>query len=371
MRAQRAVIVCHPDEYANAVKPRRLVEHLQRRGLRAEILSTRRLSRAGSSGVRARLPGLRPRQLVLYFMEALEYLAVNRGAGAERIVRSLLLLRMMRVRGRLIADWLLKDECDLVISEHNPDVGLVGGPRVAREQMLDLPSPFAEELYIGGRLSRRAFEKVRNFEVRMYGRADHLSFHWHTYADFVRDNKYSGSNFVDCGYGTDSKSVRARWSPEPRIVFLGYLGGYWGNLPLLLRLCERFPNIDVYGGPGVPELGDRYKGYAPDTDVLAQYQFGLITITDDALRRSSFSSKQLEYYSYGLPVLTPAWRRDTALDPAAMRYTEESIGDLLAAHSTEAAWTQFSTEALRIAGRFSWDTAFAALDPILARLQEP
>jgi hypothetical protein len=370
MRSRRAFVVCHPDEYANAVKPTRLVYHLRSRGLVAEIFSTRRLSRARSSGLRAKLPGLQPRKLALYAMEVLEYVALKCGVRYERIARSLFLVRMMRIRGALIADSLIKEGCDLVISEHNADVGLVAGARVAREQLLDLPSPFAEELYIGGRLSRRAFEKLRAYEVQMYGRADHVSFHWHTYADFVRENKYSGPNLLDFSYGTDPKEVCARWSAQPRIVFLGYLGGYWANLPLLLRLCERFPNIEVYGGPRVPELGERYKGYAPDTDVLAQYQFGLITITDDPLRRSSFSSKQLEYYSYGLPVLTPAWRRDEALDPAALHYTEESIGEILAANSTEETWTRLSTEALGIAKRFSWDAAFAALDPILERLEQ-
>jgi hypothetical protein len=369
MNSKRAVVVCQPDEYANAVKPKRLVEHLRERGFRADILSTRRLSRAGCTGVRAKLPGPRPRQIALYVMEALEYFALRRRVAVERAFRSLLVLRMIRIRGALIAEALAHEGCDLVISERNEDIALFAGRRVAREQVLDLPSPYAEELYLGGRINRRAFERLRDFESRMYGRADHVSFHWHTYADFVRANKYDGSNFLDLGYGTDQKSVRATWSPEPRIVFLGYLGGYWTNLPLLLRLCERFPNIDVYGGPRIRELGSRFKGYAPDTHVLAQYQFGLITITDDALRRSSFSSKQLEYYSYGLPVLTPAWRRDDVLDPAALRYTEESISDLLAENSTQEKWTRLSIDALGLANRFSWDNVFSGLDPILAQFE--
>ncbi len=63
---------------------------------------------------------------------------------------------------------------------------------------------------------------------------------------------------------------------------------------------------------------------------MAEYQIGLVTISDDPLRRLSFSSKQLEYYSYGLPVLVPAWRTDPVLAPGTVAYTEETFLDQVA-----------------------------------------
>ena len=101
---------------------------------------------------------------------------------------------------------------------------------------------------------------------------------------------------------------------------MGYLKGYWNNIPLLARLSQKY-EIDVYGGPKPPKkYGLNYRGYTPNTDILAEYQFGLITITDDPLRRSSFSSKHLEYMNYGLPVLTPDWRKDPNLDDFSIYY---------------------------------------------------
>jgi len=184
----------------------------------------------------------------------------------------------------------------------------------------------------------------------------------------VRQKKYNGNNFLPITYGTHKKTLQARYSEQPRIIFLGYLGGYWVNLPLLSRLCKLYPNLDVYGGPEpAASLGINYKGYAPSTDVIAEYQFGLITISDDELRQHSFSSKHLEYISYGLPVLTPAWRQDAALDDSSIYYTADNFIEQVERASTREAWESLHAAALRDAARFSWDNALKALDVSMKR----
>ncbi|MGA3218653.1 MAG: hypothetical protein ABSE77_06195 [Acidimicrobiales bacterium] len=171
--------------------------------------------------------------------------------------------------------------------------------------------------------------------------------------------------WLDCSYGVTKKNVRARFAREPKVVFLGSLEGAWVNVELLERLSERYV-IDVWGGPAPRRhRGLRYRGYAPTLDILAEYQIGLVTISDDPLRRLSFSSKQLEYFSYGLPVLVPAWRSDELLASGSLPYTEETFVDQVAILSDGAVWQAKSSRALELAGEFSWDAALRPLTELL------
>ncbi len=190
-----------------------------------------------------------------------------------------------------------------------------------------------------------------------------LSFHWHTYTDYLLEHKYQRANVINGSYGVHAKTSRAKFSPRPRLIYLGLLRGSWVNVPLLERLCAMWNDIDIYGGPE-PDgpLKKYYRGYAPDLDILAEYQAGLVTISDDPLRRSSFSSKHLEYISYGLPVLTPEWRRDSILDPSSIFYSDESFLEAVAVLTDPPAWEELSRNSLRIAANLSWDKA---LEPML------
>jgi hypothetical protein len=258
---------------------------------------------------------------------------------------------------------------DLVICETNAVIDFVTLPRTAKVQVLDLPCPWAEELYYGGHLTERGFQKMKAHEVEAYRQADALSFHWHTYSNFVKKSKYNGNNIIDMGYGTDKKRVVAKYANRPRIIFLGKLDGYWVNMKLLEEIVKLCPNVDVYGGPQPPEhVNVNYRGYAPTLDVMADYQFGLTTITDDELRKNSFSSKHLEYASYGLPVFTPSWRRDSKLDASSIYY--DNAHDLvkkLEKYSSRDEWHKKHDDAMKTAGDLSWDKAFTELDELLKK----
>jgi hypothetical protein len=250
------------------------------------------------------------------------------------------------------------------------DASFVLHRRVAGTQILDLPVPFAEERYFAGDLDEKGFDRLHHLEAEIYRSADHLSFHWHTYSEFVQEHKYTGTNWLALSYGTTVKSVRATHAHEPRIVFLGLLRGEWVNLPLLERLCALYPAIDVYGGPE-PTGGLRrnYRGYAPSLDVLADYQFGLTTISDDPLRRRSFSSKHLEYISYGLPVLTPAWRQDELLEPSSIYFTEETFVDQIVATNRPDTWKSMSDSSLDLAATLTWERALRPLGAIVGEVE--
>lgn len=365
----KAVIICSPDEYANGVKPRELVRHLRGRGYEVDIFSSAYLSRAGKTGFAAVLPGPTFRQFALYLMEAVSVAVALVGrlqrSSARTLTKWSVMKPMIQLRGAILRARLAPAGYDIIICENNPDIGFIDGRRLARVQILDLPVPGAEEIYFGGLIGPRVYRKLRDYEIKLYAKADRVGFHWHTYATYVKENKYVGANFIDLSYGADLPAKQALFNSQPRIVFLGLLSGYWVNVPLLMRLCKIYPNIDIYGGPRLAELGDNYKGYAPTTDVLANYQFGLVTLTDDPLRRHSFSSKQLRYYSYGLPVLSPVWRRDDALDDAALLYDEENFLNLIHENANEPKWTELSIRALKIARSYSWDEVLRPLDALL------
>lgn len=370
MSGRRAVLVHLPDAFANGEKPKRIREFLEAHGYTVEPYPTGSLSRLGTGPLTRRLPGARPAAVFAYALEAVFALCLGRRGKAAKRAVAFSQAHLIGLRGGLLARRLRGRGYDLLICESNLDQGVVLGERVATVQILDLPAPYAEELYYGGQIDEAGLSRLRAVEQRTYARADHLAFHWHTYREFVRATKYDGPNFLELGYGAPTPTTRrrARYAETPRIAFLGYLSGYWVNLPLLERLCALYPRIDLYGGPPpTGPLARHYRGYSPDAagrsgkDVLADYQFGLITITDDELRRHSFSSKHLDYVAYGLPVLTPAWRRDTLLDASSVHYTEDTFLERLGEFSERARWQSKSAAALDTAAKLSWETALRPL----------
>ena len=334
------------------------------------MCATTGLSRLGERAITRKLPGLTPTAMLAYVFEALAVLLSGRPHRLAKKAVGCAHLQMIRLRGGLLSRRLRGSHYDLLLCESNLDSGLFLRDRIADVQVLDLPAPLAEELHFGAVLDEAGLARLRELEREIYAAADHLAFHWHTYADYVRTVKYDGPNFLDLGYGapTPTTSARAQSREPARIAFLGYLQGYWVNLPLLEQLCALYPHIDIYGGPPPSgPLAAHYKGYSPDTatasgkDVLANYQFGLVTITDDELRRHSFSSKHLDYISYGLPVLTPGWRQDSRLEASSVYYTPDTFLSQIERYSREEHWRAKSVAALATAQQLSWDRVLSPL----------
>jgi hypothetical protein len=149
------------------------------------------------------------------------------------------------------------------------------------------------------------------------------------------------------------------------VVYIGSLSSQYINLPLLSRLSALYPHIDVYGGPPPdPALGLNYLGWAPPS-ILRDYQLGLITCTKDEIRRDGFSAKHLDYISFGLPVLVPAWRRHMDLLRGSVPYDEESFVSLIERLSVEQEWQRVSDEAYAQAEQLTWDKTLRPLESLL------
>jgi hypothetical protein len=137
------------------------------------------------------------------------------------------------------------------------------------------------------------------------------------------------------------------------------------NLPQLSRLSKIYPHIDVYGGPPPdPALQLNYKGHA-DPSVLADYQVGLITLTEDELPKSGFSAKHPQYLAYGLPVLVPRSRRRLDLLKGSVPYEERTFLATLEALTDRREWTRLSDEAYGQAQQLEWDKTLRPLDELV------
>lgn len=278
-------------------------------------------------------------------------------------------LLKLNIRSKLLLGLIKKHKIDVLIIENNIQA-YVTRSEINIPYILDLDSPLIDELYFTGKLNKTTYEKLIIEYKKIYSKARFLNFQWHLYKKYTQQNVYAGKNLIEINYGCTPKkpSLRAKYSIKPKIICLGYLGGKWVNLPLLSKL-SRLHEIDVYGGP-VPDKkwGLNYKGYAPSTDVIKDYQFGLITITKDKLRRSSFSSKHLEYLSYGLPVLTPVWRKDSLLKDVSIYYDEDNFLEVIKKYSDRKKWNKMSNTCYKRANEWKWEKVLEPFANILEKI---
>lgn len=359
------------DGFANSVRGPEIERFLRERGHDVRLVDTYSLSRASSN--RPSLAGYFPRpglrRGALYAIEAASLLFTRRWEFGRRHLSYYLLLADCRVRRSLLASLLRLDEFDLVICETPHDAELLTVPTTART-LYDCPTPWADELYSDERLTERQHARLRRWETGLFERVDHLAFHWESYARYaVERYGISGSNLVTLNWGCKPAARRAQFSNPLRIVYLGSLGGRSLNLPLLSRLSELYPHIDVYGGPPPdPALGLNYLGYAPPS-VLEHYQLGLITSEENEIRVYGFSAKHPQYLAYGLPVLVPAGRRYLELLRGSVPYHEQTFLEIVEALSDEREWQRVSDEAYAQAQRLAWGETLRPLEALLDELR--
>jgi len=358
--AKEILIICNLDAFANGVRPIEIKKFLEKNGYDVKLLNTYQqpeinsLSFWAASCLKAPFPEESP---IRRFIDNL-----NQRANNRRLIPNL------KKRANKIEPLIRAENPDVLICESEDD-SYVMAKDFSCLKILDSPSPWVDERLYSGELTRNAYSQLRSMVIEEYKKSDYVAFHWENYTRYVQQHVYNGRNLFVLNWGCTPKKKRARYQNPPRIVFLGYLGAYWANLPLLARLSKKY-SIDVFGGPPPrKELGLRYLGYSPSTDVLADYQFGIVTISDDPLRRQSFSSKHLEYMNYGLPVLTPQWRIDPMLSHVSIYYDEDNFLERIHEFSRRDRWQQMSDSCYLQAQKWSWSQNLRPLLEIL-RIQK-
>jgi hypothetical protein len=104
-------------------------------------------------------------------------------------------------------------------------------------------------------------------------------------------------------------------------------------------------------------------------DNISNYQFGLLTFTNDQLRNSGFSAKHLTYISYGLPILCPEWRQDPILKSATIYYNENNFQKQIEKYSQKKLWQKKHQAALKLAQKLNWETTLEPIIPIIYKIQ--
>jgi hypothetical protein len=170
--------------------------------------------------------------------------------------------------------------------------------------------------------------------------------------------------------GCDPAAAVARHADPPRVVYAGSY--YYIQDPYLLaQLSGTSPYpIDCFG----PEDPNRkflpatlqYKGYEPGTGFLADYQFGLITVSRDALRQHSPSTKFPYYFAHGLPVLFPEWMKEGYEYPdCAAPYNAETFARTVRLLAAPATWRRMSEAACGLAADLSWNNVLRPLEEMI------
>ena len=360
-RPRRVAVIATLDGFANSKKALLIRDLLTERGHAVTIIDTLHLSRASSVGLGGALPSPLPRKLLVYLAGAgLRSIERFRGRAAGWL-RARLYLLQMRVRARIVANRIAAPAADgasfdVVICESQADAGIMRYDLPGVTKIYNCATPLADELYFGGELTDRGYRNLKAFEVEIFRESDHLSFHWHSYAGYVRKYyEYDATNIFTFDRNATISDTPARFAAQPRIVYMGYLGGYWIDLDLLAELTRLYPQLDVYGLPEPPaRYGLNYKGYA-SVDQLQNYQFGLVTSSKDRLRCGGFSAKHIDYLAAGLPVLVPSWRTAAHDLGGSIFYTVDSFLDQVRLHSSEKSWTAASNAALDQARQYTAD----------------
>jgi len=362
----KIAIICILDNFCNRVRALEIKKFLNKENYRVKLINSYYLNRLshgvnGSKGLASKMPSLSVPCLISIALKKVNLISRN-------YLKQYLLIYQMKLRAKTLEKIIKKEKFDAIICESAPD-SYVLKKNLRCLKIFDCPTPWVDEFYYSGDLSDNAYRKLRRMELEIYKETEYLSFHWETYKKYVQKFVYNGKNMFTLNWGCHPKpkEKKAEFSCPPKIVFMGNLGGYWINLPLLARLTKFYKNIDVYGAPAPPKKYRlNYKGYA-HPDVLSKYQFGLITITKDRLRCWGFSAKHLEYLSYGLPVLVPDWRKDLYLLKGSIPYNEENFLEKIKQYDGKREWQKLSDLAYKQSKRYSWDKVLKPLVKIINR----
>lgn len=258
---------------------------------------------------------------------------------------------------------------DVVIARLQP-VAYVLTRKPARLAIFDMANIGFLETYHSAEVDLSALEVDYEKEMEIYRAADAILSPHPLLTSFFRANVFDTPKLLDVLLGCDAPTARAAFSVQPRIVYAGSYASIQD--PYLLALLSRTSRTPIHCfGPKDPNRGFLparldYRGYAPSLDVLADYQLGLITVSQDRLRQNSPATKFAYYFSYGLPVLFPTWMKEGHEYAAALPYDERNFDDVVRkATGDVASWRRLSEAALGIAAGRRWDDVLRPLEELL------
>lgn len=311
--------------------------------------------------------------------------------GALEKYRRQRLSLLSRVRRRVLGRrtlphvWeYLADELEPKIRRGGYDVVIGRGPDLSWAltrpldcvKILDTPNLLYLEAYHAWGSDTAEVEETYQKELRVWECVDHIVTHHSLLAAyFVANLPPAAAHLAPkvrvARMGCDPVRRTARFASPPRLVYAGSY--YYIQDPYLLAALSKvspFP-IDCYGAsdPNRSFLPAwlNYKGFEPGIDFLADYQLGLITVSRDALRQHSPSTKFPYYFAHGLPVLFPEWMKEGYEYPdCAVPFRQDNFAEMVRSLADEGRWRRMSQAALARARDLSWDRVLQPLAPLIS-----
>lgn len=366
-----ALIIYQNDQLANTVRAEKISHALQERGLHVQLLDAKKYFDVYLDFDLE--PGKKWRKFLYYKLHRLHFFL-----QFFYREKKLPLPASLERRGQALSLATQVQKAQIIICQSNSDMAVLLHLRKDQIAIFDTPTPYSFELEYGPTLIPPSeLRQLRKLEEAVYKTANLVTFNWPTYRQFVEQHQhFRFHNYLQGSSGCEQVEQIAQFRKKPKVVFVGNLDDYWANSEELIQLVNSSPFvIDLYGATQNTDIKKmpQYRGYisAATQKVLAQYQFGLITLSKDPLRKQGFSAKHLLYLSYGLPVLCPRWRRDQILGPATIAYDPRSFVNDLTPYLKQKNWDQKHQHAVRLARQLSWDRTLAAFaDKIAALAQE-
>ncbi len=287
---------------------------------------------------------------------------------------SKIILQALRLRGNIIHRLLTKNKSSLAILQYPEDMLTVLKKR-NYQTLYDSPTIYFRELELSQLYSQTTISVIRNLETQVYKNSDFVSFHWYSFFELAKKYHLKINHPLVLNWGCSSPpqmSKNHKLSPQ-KIIHLGKLNSYWVN-PKLLQHLSQTANVDIYSyenpDPQMYPNLKNFQGYLSSLQQLYQYQFGLITLSQDDLRSHGFSAKYPLYLSFGLPVFCPEWRQDNFFKEATIYYNEKNFEKQLKKYSLKENWLKKHHAALKISQYLNWDTTLIPLLDIIKTLSK-
>jgi len=263
------------------------------------------------------------------------------------------------VRGKIIKRYLQKKQTKLAIIQYPEDI-TVGLESNNFKIIFDLPTIYSEET---------KNHQIFKLENKIFKKNIPICFHWYSILNYAKKINLKPKNNFILNWGCNSQIKISQYSSYPKIVHIGNLNSPWVNQKLLKRIQTKTP-IDIYSYEKPNILYNiKMLGFLKNLSKLSQYQFGLITISKDQFRKNSFSAKHLTYFSYGLPVFCPEWRKDPLLAPATIYYNEDNFEKQFKKYSQKNLWVKKHQAAIKIAKKLDWKKTLIPLLNVIYKIE--
>ena len=265
-----------------------------------------------------------------------------------------------------------------VVIGRSPDVATVLTRPLGASTIYDMANVGFLEEYYSGATTIDDVENTYRHERAIFESVDRILTPHPVLTDYF--TRYLSASPQICSktttirLGADVTSRRAAYAESPRIVYAGSYHYIQDPLFLCTLTTISPAPIDCYGfrdpNRSFFPAALNYCGFRDSVDFLADYQFGLITVSRDVLRQHSPATKFPYYFSYGLPVLFPEWMKEGHEYPScAIPYTESTFASQVLKASDRTRWCDMSAAAADLGRQLSWDNVLRPLADIVTSVE--